>query len=63
MRQASVPRPRHPLARGQPERRDHRQHHFVAECSCERFNRYLDRALVVPTMGHPAELAFFGGAP
>ncbi|WP_437303796.1 DrmB family protein [Sorangium sp. So ce388] len=32
---------------------------FVAECSCERFNRYLDRALVVPALGHPADLAFF----
>lgn len=32
---------------------------FIAECSCERFNRYLDRALVVPTIGHPKELAFF----
>jgi hypothetical protein len=36
---------------------------FVAECSCERFNRYLDRALVVPTIGHPAELAFFSKRP
>lgn len=35
---------------------------FIAECSCERFNRYLDRALVVPTIGHPNELAFFEGA-
>jgi hypothetical protein len=33
---------------------------FLAESSCERFNRYLDRALVVPALGHPAELAFFG---
>ncbi|MDY0003266.1 MAG: DUF1998 domain-containing protein [Polyangia bacterium] len=32
---------------------------FIAECSCERFNRYLDRALVVPTIGHPRKLAFF----
>ncbi|MBW8873477.1 MAG: DUF1998 domain-containing protein [Acidobacteria bacterium] len=32
---------------------------FVAESSCERFNRYLDRSLVVPTLGHPPELAFF----
>ena len=32
---------------------------FVAECSCERFNRYPDRALVVPALGHPADLAFF----
>ena len=36
---------------------------FVAECSCERFNRYLDRALVVPTIGHPAALAFFSKRP
>jgi hypothetical protein len=36
---------------------------FVAECSCERFNRYLDRSLVVPTIGHPAELAFFSKRP
>jgi len=36
---------------------------FVAECSCERFNRYLDRALVIPTIGHPAEVAFFGARP
>ena len=36
---------------------------FVAECSCERFNRYLDRALVVPALGHPADLAFFGVRP
>jgi Domain of unknown function (DUF1998) len=32
---------------------------FVAECSCERFNRYLDRAIVVPTIGNPDDLAFF----
>ncbi len=31
---------------------------FVAECSCERFNRFLDRALVVPTLG-PAGCAYF----
>lgn len=36
---------------------------FVAECSCERFNRYLDRALVVPTIGHDPALAFFGERP
>jgi hypothetical protein len=36
---------------------------FIAECSCERFNRYLDRALVVPSIGHPAELAFFSKRP
>jgi len=34
---------------------------FIAECSCERSNQYLDRALVVPTMGvnRADELAFF----
>ncbi|MES1244261.1 MAG: DUF1998 domain-containing protein [Acidobacteriota bacterium] len=32
---------------------------FIAESSCERFNRHLDRALVVPAMGHAAGLAFF----
>ena len=34
---------------------------FIAECSCERSNQYLDRALVVPTMGidHAEQLAFF----
>jgi len=36
---------------------------FIAECSCERFNRYLDRALVVPTIGHDPELAFFSERP
>lgn len=36
---------------------------FVAECSCEWFNRRLDRALVVPTIGHPSDLAFFTGRP
>lgn len=33
---------------------------YVAEPSCERFNNYLDRALVVPTMGNDPSLAFFG---
>lgn len=36
---------------------------YVAECSCEWFNRYLDRALVVPTLGADAELAFFRTRP
>jgi hypothetical protein len=36
---------------------------FIAECSCERFNRYLDRALVVPSVGHEPELAFFSERP
>jgi hypothetical protein len=31
----------------------------LAESSCERFNGYLDRSLVVPTLGHPPGLAFF----
>lgn len=35
---------------------------FIAECSCERFNRYLDRALVVPVIGRDPALAFFGDA-
>jgi hypothetical protein len=36
---------------------------FVSEPSCERYNRYLDRALVVPCLGHPPELAFFQERP
>lgn len=36
---------------------------YVAEPSCERFNRYLDRALVVPTLGQDPALAFFGQRP
>jgi hypothetical protein len=36
---------------------------FIAEPSCERFNRYLDRALVVPTVGRSNEMAFFGQRP
>ncbi|WP_428266689.1 DrmB family protein [Haliangium sp.] len=36
---------------------------YIAESSCERFNRFLDRALVVPTIGNPAELAFFQERP
>ncbi|MDH3726454.1 MAG: DUF1998 domain-containing protein [Myxococcales bacterium] len=36
---------------------------YVAECSCERFNRYLDRALVVPTIGNKDELPFFRERP
>ena len=35
---------------------------FAAETSCERGNRYLDRALVVATLDN-AEAAFFGGSP
>ena len=33
---------------------------FVAETSCERGNRYLDRALVVPTLER-VDAAFFNG--
>ena len=36
---------------------------FIAECSCERFNRYLDRTLVVPTLGRDPKLAFFSERP
>ncbi|MCC6646401.1 MAG: DUF1998 domain-containing protein [Polyangiaceae bacterium] len=36
---------------------------YIAECSCERFNRFLDRALVVPTIGNDPELAFFRESP
>ncbi len=32
---------------------------FISESSCEKFNSYLDRALVISTIGHPANLAFF----
>jgi hypothetical protein len=33
---------------------------YLAEVSCERMNRMLDRALVVPVIDQPPELAFFG---
>jgi hypothetical protein len=36
---------------------------FVAEPACERFNRYLDRALVAPVLGHDPGLAFFTERP
>lgn len=36
---------------------------YIAESSCERFNRHLDRALVVPTIGNDPELAFFRERP
>lgn len=36
---------------------------FIAETSCERFNRFLDRALVVPTVGHGDDWAFFQEKP
>jgi hypothetical protein len=31
----------------------------MAESSCERFNSYLDCALVLPNVGSDLELAFF----
>lgn len=36
---------------------------YVPETSCESFNRFLDRALVFPTIGHPDDLAFFTARP
>jgi hypothetical protein len=36
---------------------------YIAEPSCEWFNKLLDRALVVPTIGNEAELAFFHERP
>ncbi len=36
---------------------------YVAEPCCERFNHYLDRSLVVPTLGGTQGLAFFGTRP
>ena len=36
---------------------------FVAECACERFNQFLDRALVVPTLGCDPDAAFFRERP
>jgi Domain of unknown function (DUF1998) len=36
---------------------------YIAECSCEWQNRFLDRALLVPTIGNDMELAFFKERP
>jgi hypothetical protein len=36
---------------------------YLAEVSCERMNRMLDRALVVNVIDQPRELAFFAGRP
>jgi len=36
---------------------------YIAECSCERHNRYLDRALVVPVIGQLRGAAFFPDRP
>jgi hypothetical protein len=58
-----------PVCSGHSPQKDYSERHlegaachgclFIAESSCERFNRYLDRSLVVPTLGHPSSLAFF----
>lgn len=36
---------------------------YIAECSCEWQNRFLDRALLVPTIGNDPALAFFAERP
>ncbi|MCA9718155.1 MAG: DUF1998 domain-containing protein [Myxococcales bacterium] len=36
---------------------------YIAECSCDHFNRHLDRALVVPTIGNNPDLAYFRERP
>lgn len=36
---------------------------YIPETSCEAFNRFLDRALVVPTIGNSYELAYFRERP
>ena len=36
---------------------------YIPETSCEAFNRFLDRALVFPTIGQPDPLAFFPTRP
>ncbi|MEM9553684.1 MAG: DUF1998 domain-containing protein [Acidobacteriota bacterium] len=58
-----------PVCGGHSPAADHGERHlegaachgclFVAEPSCEQFNVYLDRALVVPTLGQDPDLAFF----
>jgi hypothetical protein len=55
-----------PLAEGSDRRLEGAACHgclYVAESSCERFNRFLDRALVVPTIGNDPTLAFFQERP
>lgn len=55
-----------PIAEGSDRRLEGAACHgclYVAESSCERFNRFLDRALVVPTIGNDPALAFFGVRP
>lgn len=36
---------------------------YIGEPSCERFNRFLDRALVVPTIGNDPDLAYLRERP
>ncbi|MBZ5709394.1 DUF1998 domain-containing protein [Nannocystis pusilla] len=55
-----------PVAEGSDRRLEGAACHgclYVAESSCERFNRFLDRALVVPTIGNDPALAFFRERP
>lgn len=59
-----------PVCAGHAPDDEHGDHHlegaachgclYLAEVSCERMNRMLDRALVVPVIDQPPELAFFG---
>jgi hypothetical protein len=59
-----------PVCAGHAPNDEHGDHHlegaachgclYLAEVSCERMNRMLDRALVVPVIDQPSELAFFG---
>jgi hypothetical protein len=59
-----------PVCAGHAPNDEHGDHHlegaachgclYLAEVSCERMNRMLDRALVVPIIDQPSELAFFG---
>ncbi|HEU4734844.1 MAG TPA: DUF1998 domain-containing protein [Kofleriaceae bacterium] len=61
-----------PVCAGHAPNDEHGDHHlegaachgclYLAEVSCERMNRMLDRALVVPIIDQPSELAFFGDA-
>ena len=62
-----------PICASHSPARDHAERHlegaachgclFIAEPSCERNNSFLDRALVVPTIGHDPRLAMFAERP
>lgn len=62
-----------PICAGHSPARDHAERYlegaachgclFIAEPSCERNNGMLDRALVVPTIGHDPGLAYFSELP